>query len=93
MNGKTGKNVEHLARRRRRVALPPVEQFAEAFRRLEIAELFQDAEEMGLDRLAGHIVAEASLDYVTDGSFDATDTEKAGVKKLSRRRKPCVRRG
>jgi hypothetical protein len=78
VNGKTGTHVEQLARRRRQVALPPVEQFQEAFRRLEIAELFQDAEEMGLDRLAGHILAEANLDFVTDEPFDQVSEEPAG---------------
>jgi pyridoxine 5'-phosphate synthase PdxJ len=60
------------------VALPSVEQFEDAFRRLEIAELFQAAEEMGLDRLAGHVLADANLDYVTDKPFDRTDQEPAG---------------
>jgi len=77
---KTVTRVERRAdiARSGRVALPPVEQFQQAFRRMEIAELFQDAEEMGLNRLAGHVLAEASLDFVTEEPFDLTGQEPAG---------------
>jgi len=47
-------------------------------RTLEIGDLFAAAAEMGRDPLAGHVLAEANLDYVTDGPFDAATTEDDG---------------
>lgn len=82
MQGKTVTKVEqgvepdHL--QRSGGGLPPVEEFQEAFRRLEIEQLFQDAEEMGLHRLAGHVLAEANLDFVTEEPFDQMGEEPAG---------------
>jgi hypothetical protein len=55
---------------------------ADKFRRLEIAELFEEAGEQGRDHWAGHAMDEASLDFVTDEPFDATDDEKARVEQL-----------
>lgn len=46
--------------------------------RLEVADLFDAAEELGFNRLAGHVLAEASLDYITEGPFDGTAEEGAG---------------
>ncbi len=37
---------------------------------LEIADMFDEANELGMDKLASHCLAEAGLDYVTDGEFD-----------------------
>ena len=48
------------------------------YRGLEIADLFAAAGEMGLDPLTGHVLAEANLDYVTDGPFDATSADNDG---------------
>jgi len=48
------------------------------YRTLEIADLFAAAAEIGLDPLAGHVLAEDNLDYVTDGPFDAATTEDDG---------------
>ena len=45
---------------------------------LEVADLFDAAEELGFNRLAGHVLAEASLDYVTEGPFDRAAGEGAG---------------
>jgi len=48
------------------------------YRTLEIADLFAAAADMGLDPLAAHVLAEANLDYVTDGPFDATSAKDDG---------------
>ena len=62
-------------------------------RQLEIAEVFDAAAGQGRDLWAGHVLADAGLDYVTDGPFDATDDEKARVEELSPRAKRPVRGG
>ena len=63
-------------------ALPPAELLEDRFRRLEIAELFEEAGEQGRDHWAGHVLGEVSLDYVTDEPFDDTDDEKARAAQL-----------
>ncbi len=58
--------------------LTPEETFDEQIRReledlgfhLEIADMFDEADELGMNKLASHCLAEAGLDYVTDGEFD-----------------------
>ena len=48
------------------------------YRTLEIADLFGAAAELGRDRLAGHVLVEDNLDYVTDCPFDAATAEDDG---------------
>jgi len=66
---------------RTRNPIPPAElarQREGQYRTLEVADLFSAAEEMGLDPLAGHVLAEDSLDYITDGPFDTATAEDTG---------------
>ena len=51
---------------------------------LEIADAFDAADELGFDKLSGHVLAEANLEYVTDGPFDSSSAEELDDESLWR---------